>query len=80
MNTIEHADLDVIDHFHSAQMFSNVIVNGSLVGSNGYSMALGLPHDIPKQMYFEIDSKYGRTAIKPICIDREVEKTVVDDI
>ena len=80
MNTIEHADLDVIGHFHSAQMFSNVIVNGSLVGSNGYSMALGLPHDIPKQMYFEIDSKYGRTAVKPICIDRDVEKTVVDDI
>lgn len=80
MNTIEHANLDVIGHFHSAQMFSNVIVNGSLVGSNGYSMALGLPHDIPKQMYFEIDSKYGRTTVKPICIDREVEKTAVDDI
>jgi hypothetical protein len=80
MNTIEHADLDVIGHFHSAQMLSNVIVNGSLVGSNGYSMALGLPHDIPKQMYFEIDSKYGRTDVAPICIDRDVKKDVVDGI
>jgi hypothetical protein len=61
-------------------MLSNVIVNGSLVGSNGYSMALGLPHDIPKQMYFEIDSKYGRTDVAPICIDRDVKKDVVDGI
>lgn len=80
MNTIEHADLDVIGHFHSAQMFSNVIVNGSLVGSNGFSMSLGLPHDIPKQTYFEIDSVYGRTIVAPICIDREVKKTVVEGI
>jgi hypothetical protein len=80
MNTIEHADLDVIGHFHSAQVFSNVIVNGSLVGSNGFSMSLGLPHDIPKQTYFEIDSKYGRTVVAPICIDRKVEKYVVDGI
>ena len=80
MNTIEHADLDVIGHFHAAQMFSNVIVNGSLVGSNGYSMALGLPHDIPKQTYFEIDSVYGRTVVAPICIDRKIDKNVVDGI
>lgn len=80
MNTIEHADLDVIGHFHSAQVFSNVIVNGSLVGSNGFSMSLGLPHDIPKQTYFEIDSKYGRTVVAPICIDRAVKKAKVQEI
>lgn len=80
MNTIEHADLDVIGHFHSAQVFSHVIVNGSLVGSNGYSMALGLPHDIPKQTYFEIDSVYGRTVVAPICIDRKICKSVIDGI
>ena len=80
MNTIEHADLDVIGHFHSAQVLSNVIVNGSLVGSNGFSMSLGLPHDIPKQIYFEIDSEYGRTTIDPICIDRKIDKKVVDGI
>lgn len=80
MNTIEEADLDVIGHFHSSQMFNNVIVNGSLVGSNGFSMSLGLPHDIPKQTYFEIDSKYGRTTVFPICIDRVVDKPVVTAI
>jgi hypothetical protein len=43
-------------------------------------MALGLPREIPKQTYFEIDSKYGRTVVAPICIDREVKKDVVDGI
>ena len=80
MNTIEDADLDVIGHFHTFQMFNKVIVNGSLVGSNGFSMSMGLPHDIPKQTYFEIDSKYGLTAIRPICIDREVTQQVVKEI
>ena len=80
MNTIEEADLDVIGHFHSSQMFNNVIVNGSLVGSNGFSMSLGLPHDIPKQTYFEIDSKYGRTTVSPICIDRVVDKQDLEEI
>lgn len=80
MNTIEEADLDVIGHFHTSQVFNNVIVNGSLVGSNGFSMSLGLPHDIPKQTYFEIDSKYGRTTVCPICIDRVVKKNIVEAI
>ena len=80
MNTIEDADLDVIGHFHTSQMFNKVIVNGSLVGSNGFSMSMGLPHDIPKQTYFEIDSKYGLTVIRPICIDREVTQQAIKEI
>ena len=80
MNTIEDADLDVIGHFHTFQMFNKVIVNGSLVGSNGFSMSMGLPHAIPKQTYFEIDSKYGLTDIRPICIDREVTQQVIKEI
>lgn len=80
MNTIEHADLDVIGHFHTFQMLNKVIVNGSIVGSNGFSMSMGLPHDIPKQTYFEIDSKYGLTTVKPICIDRIIDKQAIKEI
>lgn len=80
MNMIEKADLDVIGHFHTMQVFNNVIINGSLVGSNGYSMALGLPHEQPQQTFFLIDSKYGRSMITPIFIDRTVRKSVVEDI
>lgn len=74
LNTIEQADLDVIGHFHSSQTIGKVIVNGSLVGSNGYSMSLGLPHEPPQQTFFLIDSKYGRSVVTPIFIDREIEK------
>lgn len=73
-NTIEHADIEVIGHFHTMQSVGNVIVNGSLVGSNGYSMALGLPHENPSQAYFQIDSKYGKSMITPIFIDRKVSE------
>jgi len=74
MNLIEKADLDVIGHFHSMQIFSNVIINGSLVGSNGYSMSLGLPYEPPQQTFFLIDSKYGRSIVTPIFIDRDIKQ------
>ena len=80
MNTIEKADLDVIGHFHSMQVFSNVIINGSLVGSNGFSMACGFPYEPPQQTFFLIDSKYGRSMITPIFIDRKVSKKEVTKI
>ena len=70
MNLTEKADLDVCGHFHSTQIFPNALLNGSIVGSNGYSMSLGLPFEPPKQLFFLIDSKYGRTLVSPIFIDR----------
>lgn len=80
MNMIEKADLDVIGHFHSMQVLNNVIINGSLVGSNGFSMACGFPHEPPQQTFFLIDSKYGRSMITPIFIDRKVNKAAIDKI
>lgn len=75
LNTIEHADIEVMGHFHTMQSLGNVIINGSLVGTNGYSMSLGLPHENPSQAYFQIDSKYGKSMITPIFIDRKVSNT-----
>ena len=77
LNNIEQADLDVIGHFHSSQTIGKAIINGSLVGSNGYSMSLGLPHEPPQQTFFMIDSKYGRSVVTPIFIDREIAKKEV---
>lgn len=71
MNLIERADLDVIGHFHSMQIYHNVIINGSLVGSNAFSMAMGFPYEPPRQTFFLIDSKYGRSLIAPIFIERK---------
>lgn len=80
LNQIERADLDVCGHFHSMQTFNNCILNGSLVGANGYSMSLGIPYEPPRQTYFQIDSKYGRSVVTPIFIDREVKKDPITKI
>ena len=63
LNLIEKADLDVCGHFHSMQIFNNCILNGSLIGANGYSMQLGIPFEPPRQTFFLIDSKYGRSVV-----------------
>lgn len=80
LNQIEHANLDVCGHFHSTQTFNNCIMNGSLVGANGYSMHLGIPFEPPKQTFFLMDSKYGRSIVTPIFIDREVKKDKISII
>ena len=72
LNQIDKADLDVCGHFHTMQIFNNCIMNGSLVGMNGYSMQLGLPYEPPRQTFFLIDSKYGRSVVAPVFIDRDV--------
>lgn len=74
MNLIEHADLDVCGHFHSMQIYNNCILNGSLVGTNGYSIQLGIPFEPPRQTFFLIDEKYKRSVVTPIFIDRDIEK------
>ena len=80
LNLIEKADLDVCGHFHSMQIFTNCILNGSLVGANGYSIQLGIPFEPPRQTFFLIDSKYGRSMVAPIFIDREVKKEAINKI
>ena len=80
LNLIEKADLDVCGHFHSMQIFNNCILNGSLIGANGYSMQLGIPFEPPRQTFFLIDSKYGRSVVAPIFIDREVGKAKINSI
>lgn len=74
MNLIEYADLDVCGHFHSMQIYNNCILNGSLVGTNGYSIQLGIPFEPPRQTFFLIDEKYKRSTVTPIFIDRDVKK------
>jgi hypothetical protein len=61
------ADLDVFGHFH--QMFDGgkFICNGSLIGTTPYSLGFG--YEIPKQTFFVIDKKRGKTIVAPILLD-----------
>ena len=62
------------------QIFPNCILNGSLVGANGYSIQLGIPFEPPRQVFFLMDSKYGRSVVAPIFIDRAVKKDAINKI
>jgi len=61
------ADLDVFGHFH--QMFDGgkFICNGSLIGTTPFSLGFG--YEIPKQTFFVIDKKRGKTIVAPILLD-----------
>jgi hypothetical protein len=46
-------------HFHQAQWFENVVVNGSLIGDSAYSKWHGMSYRDPEQVAFVIDEKRG---------------------
>jgi hypothetical protein len=61
-NSIQHADLDVIGHFHSFCDGGNFMVNGSLCGFGAYSLKVKARMEPPCQGLFFIDSKRGKSA------------------
>lgn len=60
-NTVRHAHLSVMGHWHSLQDTGNAIVNGSVIGYDPYALSIGAPMGYPEQVYFFVNSKYGRT-------------------
>lgn len=68
-NKARHADLDVIGHFHSMKDGGNFLCNGSLIGYNGFALAMKCDYEKPKQLLFLIDKKRGRTATWPILLE-----------
>jgi hypothetical protein len=67
---IRPADLDVFGHFH--QMFDggNFICNGSIIGFNAFAIAIKGSYEPPKQVFFLVDKKRGKTVVAPICFTR----------
>lgn len=53
------ADLYCFGHFHQAQFFDQVIVNGSLIGDSAYSKWLGLTYREPEQVWWIQDEVRG---------------------
>lgn len=65
-NYTKKADLDVLGHFHQFLDGGNFIVNGSLIGYNAYAIAIGAKFEPPRQSFFLINSKYGKSIVAPI--------------
>lgn len=63
---IKHADLDCFGHFHQVKDGGNFLCNGSLIGYNAFALAIKADYERPKQLFFLIDKKRGRTVSCPI--------------
>ena len=68
-NKVQWADLDVFGHFHQMKDGGNFVSNGSLIGFNAYALSIKADYEHPKQAFFLIDRKRGRTITAPIVFD-----------
>lgn len=56
-NTVRHADIDLFGHFHQAFDGGRFIANGSMIGFNGYAVAIKADYQPPCQVVFGIHSE-----------------------
>ena len=54
--TVKHADLTILGHYHQRYCLPNVMVNGSLIGYNAYAMGGGFPFEAPVQSLRMLDA------------------------
>jgi predicted phosphodiesterase len=68
-NKGHHADLDCFGHFHQQRDGGNFLLNGSLIGYNAYALSIKAEFEKPKQTFFLVDKRRGKTVTTPICFD-----------
>jgi len=67
-NKAKEADLDICGHWHQFKDTGNCIVNGSLIGYSPYGIVIKAEYERPKQAFFLLDSKRGKTIVAPIIV------------
>jgi hypothetical protein len=65
-NRAKTVNLDVFGHFHQMVDGGSFICNGSMIGYNGFAVAIKAPFEPPKQALFLMDKRRGRTCTWPI--------------
>jgi len=65
-NKTRNVDFDCFGHFHQFLDGGYWICNGSMIGFNNYAESIKATFDKPKQTFFLIDSKRGKTVVAPI--------------
>lgn len=68
-NKGRHADYDIYGHFHQLIYAPNFICNGSLIGYNAFALSIKADYEPPRQAFFIIDKKRGRTAMWPVLVN-----------
>lgn len=73
--TVRHADLTVLGHYHQEHFLRDLVVNGSLVGYNEYALKIAAPFEDPRQAFFLMDKLRGITFPSTIWVaDRDGAK------
>lgn len=62
--------LDIFGHFHQMRDGGSFICNGSVVGYNDYALSIKADYEEPKQAFFLIDKKRGKTITTPILVNQ----------
>lgn len=62
------SDIHHFGHFHQYIDAGNVVMNGSLIGFNGYAMGIKATPEPPQQAFYLLDSKRGKTCKSPIWV------------
>jgi len=65
-NTVFRADVDFFGHHHTFTLHNNFVVNGSLIGYNGYAITIKAPFEKPKQAFLLLDKDRGVSVSIPI--------------
>jgi hypothetical protein len=71
----KQAYLDVFGHFHQLQLDTGsykYVLNGSVVGYNPYAISIKAAYEEPRQAFFLIDSKRGKTVSAPIFVRKKI--------
>lgn len=66
---LDYADLDCFGHLHQTKDGGNFLCNGSMIGYNAFAVMIKGDYEKPKQTFFLIDKKRGRTGTFPIVFD-----------
>jgi hypothetical protein len=61
--------LDVFGHWHTFFDGGNFICNGSVIGYGAYALSIKAGFEKPKQAFFLIDKKRGKTIVCPVTVD-----------
>ena len=69
-NKAKSADIDVLAHWHQFRDTGNAVVNGSVIGYSPYAITIKADFEKPKQAFFLIDSKRGKTIVAPVILEK----------
>lgn len=66
--TVRHADLTVMGHWHQRTVLPDLIVNGSLIGYSPYSLTIGARFEPPSQNFSILEPQRFRSVDLPLWV------------